>query len=100
MMVHGGDGYAGGVEMEVGGEQLHNRGIDRNCVLGRFCRGTGRVRLDGGNEANAQPGCFQFAVDTKMVAAKGSGPGNGDAQIILAGYLYAPFPSTALRQRV
>jgi hypothetical protein len=35
-----------------------------------------------------------------MIAAKGAGTGNSNTQNGLAGDLYAPFPSTALRQRL
>jgi hypothetical protein len=35
-----------------------------------------------------------------MVAAKGAGPGNGNAQDGFAGYCAASLPSTAFRQRL
>jgi hypothetical protein len=62
--------------------------------------GAVRVRLDGCRQSNAVAGGFQFAVDAEMVAAKGAGSGNGDAQDGLTGYCFAPLPSTASRQRL
>ena len=57
-----------------------------------------RRQLDSGS------GGFEFAVDTQMIAAKGSRPGNRDAQPLGTSlgatvYFAAPLPSTALRQR-
>ena len=75
-----------------------------NCVFGSGIRGAGGVRFNGSDERNAQPGSLQFAVDAKMVAAKGAGSGHGNAQNGLASYFAAPvsgpLPSTAFRQRL
>jgi len=50
------------------------------------------------------PGHLQLAIDTEVVAAKGAGSRNGNAQDGFAGYLEAsisvPLPSTAFRQRL
>jgi len=45
-------------------------------------------------------GGFQLTVDAEVVAAEGSGSGNGDTQDGVAGYAPAPLPSTAFRQRL
>jgi hypothetical protein len=103
-MMHRGDGDGGCVEVEIGGQQFVDGGENGNCVFGRGIGGAGCVRLDGGDEGNAEPRGFQFAVNAEMVFAEGSVSGDGNAQNVFAGYCAAPFsgalPSTALRQRL
>ena len=79
-MMHGGYGDSGCVETEIRGQQLFDRGEDRDCVFGRGIGSAGLVRLNGRDQCNAQPGCFQLAVDAEVIAAKGAGPGNSNAQ--------------------
>jgi hypothetical protein len=66
--------------------------------------GEGRIRLNGGNQGDAQPGLLQLAVNAEVVFAKRSSSGDGDTQNGLPGYSAASFagslPSTALRQRL
>ena len=103
MMVNGGDGDGGRVQIEIGGKQLLCCGEDRDGVLGCGICGAARVRLDCCYESHAQPRRFQFTVDPKMVAAKCAGPGDSDTKYRFASYFAAPasgpFPSTAFRQR-
>ena len=89
MMMHGGDGDRGGVEMKTGGQEIVHGREDGDCVLGRGFGGAGLIRLDGGGEGDGQAGsgefrCLQLAVDAQVVLAEGSGPGNGNAQRVLA----------------
>lgn len=99
VVVNGGNGDGGGVEMKVGGEERTNAGEDGDGVFFSGFGGAGRVRIYGGHESNTEASRFQFAIDTKVIAAKSAGAGNGNAQDGRACYLVAPFPSTALRQR-
>lgn len=99
VMLHGGHGDAGGIEVQVGAEQFFCRSEDGNGVLCRRLRGSRGIRLNGRYEGYGNPGRFKLAIDTKMVAAKGARAGNSDARDGLACYCPAPLPSTALRQR-
>ena len=96
-MVHGGHGHAGGVEPEIGPQQLVDGGKDRDRVLAGGVCGAGWVGLDGGGQSYALVGRLQLAEHAQMIAAKGACAGNDNAQSGLRGYL--PCPSTALRQR-
>jgi len=100
VVVDGGNGDGGGVEMEVGGEESFDRSEDGDCVLFGGVGGAGRVGLNCGGEGDTEAGRFQFAIDTKVIAAKSAGSGNGNAQNGRDCYGFAPFPSTALRQRL
>ncbi len=99
MMVHGGNGDAGGVQMQIGRQQFVHGREDGDCVFGCRIGCAGAVRFDGCHQCNAEAGLLQFAVNTKVIAAKGPGSGYGYAQNRSAGYFAAPFPSTAVRQR-
>ena len=80
MVMNRGNGDGGCMEGEAGGEELVNRRKDRDCVLrGGFC-GAGGVRLDDGCQSHTGASRLQLAVDAEMIAAKGSGPGHGDAE--------------------
>ena len=80
MMMHGGDGDGGCVELQIGGQQLVHGVKNGNCVFCRSFVGAGRVRLDGGDQGDTQARSFELAVDAQVVSAKGSGPGNGNSQ--------------------
>lgn len=99
VMVGRGNGDAGGVEAQIGGEQLVNGGEDRDAVFAGGFGGAGRVRLDSGDQGDRQAGRFEFTINTNVIAAESAGSGNGDARDGIAGYWAAPLPSTALRQR-
>jgi hypothetical protein len=90
MVMHGRNGNRGSIELEVGSQQFVNGGVDRDRVLGRGFGGAGCIRLDGGNESDTEPDRLKLAVDTKMVAAKGAGSGDGNAKNGLACYWPAP----------
>jgi len=99
VVVDGGNGYGRSVQMKVGRQKRFDaREKGDGVFLGGF-GGAGWIGLNGGDECNTEPGRFQLAIDTKVIAAKGAGAGNGNAQDGRACYLVAPFPSTALRQR-
>jgi hypothetical protein len=100
VVVDGGNGDGGGVDLEIGGEQGVDSGKDRYAVLLRGFSCAGGIRLDGGDEGDTVSGGFQLTVDAEVVAAEGSGTGNGDTQDWVAGYAPAPLPSTAFRQRL
>jgi hypothetical protein len=100
VMMNRGNGDGGRVEAKIGSQQLRRRRIDRDLVLGGGFRGAGGVGLDAGNQGDAEPGVLKLAVDTEMIAAKGAGAGNSNAQNGRARYFPAPLPSTACRQRV
>jgi hypothetical protein len=84
MVMHGGNGDGGRVQLEIGGQQLARAGKDGNRVALRGLGGARRVRLDGRDQRYAQARRFQLAVDAQVILAKGSGPGNGNAQRGLA----------------
>ena len=90
MMMHRGDGNGGRIQLEariaLGGQQLVDRREDGDCVLGRSVGCASYVRLHGCRQSDALPCCFQLAIDTEVVATKGSSPGNGDAYDGFAGY--------------
>lgn len=106
--MEGGDCNGGCIELEIGGEQLIYRGKNRDRVARSNGGGTGRVRLDGRNQGDPLARCFELTVDTEVIAAESSGPGNGDTQDGRACYWpapkpdpgAAPFPSTAFRHRL
>jgi len=58
VVVHGGHGYVGGVEPEVGREQSFHRRKDGNAVLSLNLGGARGVRLDGGDQSYALRGLF------------------------------------------
>jgi hypothetical protein len=58
------------------------------------------IRFHCTGQDNSQPRRLKFAIDTKVVAAKRTRSSNGNAQYGFGGYLYAPLPSTAFRQRL
>jgi len=107
VMMDGRHGDAGSIEIEIGGEEFFDGGKDRDLVLRGCFPGASRIGLDGGNKRDALTGRFQFAIDAEMVAAECARAGDGDAQLISAGYCAASFscgasrdsPWTALRQR-
>jgi hypothetical protein len=108
MVLDGGDGDGGCVELEVGGEQGGDVGEDGDSVLGSGLGGPGGVGVDGGSEGDGLAGILQFTIDAEVVAAKGACAANSDAQDGIACYFEAPAagfarsgssPATALRQR-
>jgi len=100
VVMNGGNGDRGCVELEIGGEQRFDGGKNGDAVFLRGFSGMGRIRLDGCDESDTVSGGFQLTVDAEVVAAEGSGSGNGDTQDGVAGYAPAPLPSTAFRQRL
>ena len=100
MMLHCGDSHTGSVEPQTGCEKLLHRGENRNSVLGSGLCSTRLVRLHSRHQLNAESRRFEFTIDTKMIAAKCTRSGNRNTQFGLACYLYAPLPSTAIRQRL
>ena len=100
MVVHSGNGDSGGVEFQIGGQQLIDAGKDGDAVFGFVVGGSGGVWFDDCSERDTKPGGLKLAVDAEMVAAKGTGADDGNFQNGLAHYADAPFPSTALRQRL
>ena len=99
VVVGRGNSDTGCIEMKTSGEQRIDGGVDGDAVFVGGFGGAGRVRLEGGDQRDGQTGSFEFAIDTKMIAAESAGSGNGDAYDGFAGYWEAPLPSTALRQR-
>ena len=109
VVVDGGDGDRGCVELEVGGEQGGDVGKDGDVVLGGGIGGAGGVGLDGSYQSYGLTGVLQLTVDAEVVAAKGARAAHGNAQDGVACYFEAPAagfavseasPSTALRQRL
>ena len=80
MMVHGGNGDGGRVELQIGCQQFLGGRKNRDRVFGGGLGRAGAVRLDGRNQSNAEASGFQLAIDAQMVPAKGAGSGNGNAQ--------------------
>ena len=99
MMMRRRNGDTRGVEPQIGHQQFAHRRKNWNRIFFRRLRCAARVRFNRGNQCDSQSSRFQFAVDTKVIAAKCSRPGNSDTQNGFAGYLYAPLPSTTFRQR-
>jgi hypothetical protein len=91
VMMHGGHGHAGGVEIEIGSQELFDGGKNRNLVLCRSFVGACRIGLDGRNKGYAFSGQFQFAIDAEMIAAECARAGNGNAQLTSADYFAASF---------
>jgi hypothetical protein len=91
VMMHSGHGDAGGIEIEIGGEELFDGWKNRNLVLRRSFLGASRIGLDGGNKRYAFTGQFQFAIDAEMIAAECARAGNGYAQLACTGYFAASF---------
>jgi len=104
MMMHGGNGDRSRIQLQIGLEQFVNSRKDRNLVLRRSLGGPSGIRLDCRDKRDARSRRLQLAIDTKMVLAKCSRSGNGNAQNRLASYFVAPLsgpcPSTAFRQRL
>ena len=99
MVMHGGHCDRRGIEFEVGGKKFVNRSEDGDCEIFASFGRTQSLGLDGGNERNRLAEGFEFAIDTKVIAAKGAGSGDRDSRDGTVGYCAAPLPSTALRQR-
>lgn|GEM_PF-3152811 len=99
-MMHGGDGDAGGVKMKISGEERFRRCEDGDGVLRGNFSGASRVGLKRGDQCDGLASGLKLAIDTKMVAPEGTRAGYGDSRDGTADYLPAPFPSTAVRQRV
>ena len=100
MMRGRGDGYGCRMDAEVGCEHLVDGRKDRDGEAGLDVCGARRIWFDSGNKLDCLAGSFQFAIDTKVIAAECSGSHHGNAEIAFADYCYAPLPSTAFRQRV
>ncbi len=100
----GGDADGCGVEREVGGEEF-GEGREGGDGVGRGDGGAARcVGFDESRELNELGmSKFELAVDAKMIAPKGAGADDGDAQR-RHGYFCAATSgsgdSTATRQRV
>jgi hypothetical protein len=77
VVVHGGNGDGGGVDVKIGGEQLVDGGEDGDGVFGSGVSGAGRIWLDGGNESYTLARQFEFAVDAEMVLAERACAGDG-----------------------
>lgn len=93
-MMDGGNGDAGGVDVEIGGEEFGDRGEDGDGV---FLRGVGcafEVRFDGSGENNAGVGGFKLTIDAEVIASEGARAAYGNAE-----WIHYALPSTALRQR-
>jgi hypothetical protein len=60
--------------------------------LGRDGGGAGRLRLDGGDQSDAEAGRLQFAIDAEVVFSEGTGTGNCNTQNGLAAYSADPNP--------
>jgi hypothetical protein len=100
VVVNRGHGYGGRVNVKIGGKQFIGCGKDGDAVPGGVIGGAGWVRLNGCDEGDTFAGRFKLAVDAEVILAKGAGSGHGNAEDGLAHYASAPFPSTALRQRL
>jgi hypothetical protein len=100
MMMNGGDGDAGGIEVQIGAKQLADGWKDRNAVCGSGIGSSSCIRLNRCYQADAQAGSFELTIDAKMIAAKCTGSGNSNAEDGFSRYRAASaFPSTAFRQR-
>jgi hypothetical protein len=107
VMMDRGNGHAGRIEIEIGGQEPFNRRKDGNLVLLGGFLGASRIWFDRRDKRNAFTGRFQFAVDAEMIAAECACARNCNAQLASAGYFAASFsceasgdfPWTALRQR-
>ena len=99
MVMDGGDRNRCGMDAEVGRKHLVDGRKDRDGEAGLDVCGARRIWFDSGNKLDCLAGSFQFAIDTKVIAAECSGSHHGNAEIAFADYCYAPLPSTALRQR-
>ena len=80
--------------------QLIDAGEDGDAVFGFVVGGAGGIGLNDGCKGNAEASLLELAVDAEMIAAEGTGAYDGNFQDLLAHYAEAPFPSTALRQRL
>jgi hypothetical protein len=100
MMMDRRNGHRRCIQAQIGSQQLGRRRIDGNLILGGGFGGARGVRLDARDQGDAEPGVLKLAVNTEMIAAKGAGAGNSNAQSGRAGYFPTPLPSTAWRQRV
>jgi hypothetical protein len=69
-MMHRGDSNRSRIRAKIGSEQFVDRSEDWDAEfffgLGRACR----IRIDGCDESNSLAGRFQFAIDTKVIAAE------------------------------
>jgi hypothetical protein len=82
VMLHGGHGHAGGMNVKFRGEQFFGSCKDGNGELrGCFLR-TDRVGLDGGNESDAEAGSLKLAQNAQMIAAECAGAGDGNTHNI------------------
>lgn len=79
MVMHGGNGNGSGANLQISRKQFIDRSEDRDAVFLFSLGGTNRIRLDGGDESDAFAGRFQFAIDTKVIAAEGAGSDDGSA---------------------
>jgi hypothetical protein len=99
VVMDGGHGNVGGLEVETGGEQRIRRREDGDGVLFGDLGGACWVGLKRGGKDNAGVGRFQLAVNAEMVATEGTGTGDCDTDWLGRVYCASPWPSTALRQR-
>jgi hypothetical protein len=92
VVMNGGDGDRGGIQLQIGGEKLVNGREDGNLVLSFGFGGAGRVGLDGRDQGDALAGCFELAIDPEMVAAESSGSNDRYAKLGRVGYWAVPVP--------
>ena len=90
----------GSFDIQIRRKDFIDGSEDRNGKTGPGIGGARSVRFDSGNESNAFARILKLTIDTEVVAAERAGSNNGNADIALSCYRYAPLPSTAFRQRV
>ena len=70
MVMHGGNSNRSRVEMKISSQQFFDRSENRYAEF-LFCKGCVRgIGIDRGDKGNSLAGCLQFAIDTKVIAAK------------------------------
>ena len=73
VMVHCGNGNRSRIEVKIGSQQFVDRSENRDAEF-LFCLGRVRgIRIDRRDQGNSLAGRFQFAIDTKVIAAEGAG---------------------------
>ena len=78
VMVHCGNGNRSRVEIKIGSQQFFNGSENRDAEF-LFCLGRVRgIRIDRRDKGNSLTGRFQFAIDTKVIAAEGAAADHGN----------------------
>ena len=87
VMLHRGNGHLRRIEPRSAASSSSTDEKTGMCIWPAASAARSAVRLDSSSQRHAQPRRLKLAIDTKMVTAERTRPGNRNAHIGIAGYL-------------